>query len=142
MFPASDGRTGTRGRIRSAVKQSGVDTASPLRTCGGKDVGNRPKESQSQHDAAVKREARALADKGWNVKADVPGYETPDPIGKKGFVPDIVAAKRGHTKIVEVETPDSLQADAEQRATFARSAGQKPRTTFETVVPDSPGEKA
>ena len=97
-------------------------------------LGNRPKASQSRHNGVVKRVAKNLASEGWNVQADVPGYEPPEPIGKTGSVPDIVASKRGHTRIIEVETPESLDSDREQRATFARSAGQKPRTTFETIV--------
>ena len=97
-------------------------------------MGNKPKGSQNEHDKVVRREAKNLVRNGWTVRADLPGYEPPKPIGKKGVVPDIVASKRGHTRIVEVETPDSLDSDREQRATIARSAGQKSQTTFETIV--------
>ena len=97
-------------------------------------MGNKPKGSQNEHDKVVRREAKNLVRNGWTVRADLAGYEPPEPIGKKGVVPDIVAAKRGHTRIVEVETPDSLDSDKEQRATIARSAGHKQRTTFETIV--------
>lgn len=91
---------------------------------------------QSAHDKTVKQIARGLENKGWNVQADVPGYAQPDGIGSGNRRPDIRATKQGHTRLVEVETPESLSADKQQQSTFRRHAGQKPNTTFEVVVTD------
>lgn len=90
----------------------------------------------SRHDRTVKREAIELKKEGWNVKADLKGFEQPDPIGRSGRIPDIVATKRGHRKIIEVETPTSVVKDKEQLSTFRRHAAQKPNTTFEVIETD------
>ena len=95
---------------------------------------NRSKGSQTQHDDAVKREANALKKAGWVVNADIPGFPTPSPIGAGKRVPDIAAEKRGHRRLIEVETPDSLASASEQLSTFRRSAAHDPRTTFDVVV--------
>lgn len=87
--------------------------------------------SMSNHDKKVKAEADKLKKQGYNVKADIPGYEKPEGIGKSGFIPDIVAKKTSSTKIIEVETPSSKNKDKEQQAAFRRSASQKRGTTFE-----------
>lgn len=89
---------------------------------------------QTKHDTRVKREADKLKRKGWKVKADIPGYHQPKPIGKEKRVPDVVARKKGATRIIEVETKDTLVKDKAQQSTFKRSAAQKKRTTYETVV--------
>ena len=92
--------------------------------------------SRSKHDQEVKRIANQLERQGWNVKADIPGYETPVAIGKNPKVPDIEATKRGHRKLIEVETPKTVGRDRKQQETFRRHAGQKPNTTFDVVVTD------
>lgn len=90
---------------------------------------------QSEHDAEVKRIARRHDRKGWTVRADVPGFPTPDSIGnRRPRIPDVVARKRGAMRIFEVETEESVDADRNQHATFRRSASQRTRTTFELVV--------
>jgi len=89
---------------------------------------------QSVHDRKVRQTARKLTGEGWNVNADLSGYQRPKPIGMDRRVPDIEATKRGHRKIIEVETPDTLEKDKKQQATFRRHAGQKPNTTFNIEV--------
>ncbi len=91
---------------------------------------------QKAHDKRVDQGARKLKGEGWNVKADLPGYEKPSPIGRNRKIPDIEATKRGHRKLVEIETPDSLEKDRAQQSTFRRHAGQKPGTTFNIEVTD------
>lgn len=86
---------------------------------------------QSVHDRKVRQIERKLTSQGWNVKADLPGYKKPTPIGQRKRVPDIEATKRGHRKIIEVETPDTVERDRKQQATFRRHAGQKINTTFD-----------
>ena len=89
---------------------------------------------QSDHNLKIRQIEKKLINQGWNVKADLPGYEKPTPIGKSKRVPDIEATKRGHRKIIEVETPDTVNRDRKQQATFRRHAGQKPNTTFNIEV--------
>ena len=92
---------------------------------------------QSAHDRKVRRLSRELKNQGYDVKADVRGYQRPRPIGKYKHRPDIVARKSGATKIIEVETPKSLTRDQEQRKTFVRSAAHRRRTTLDIVVTKS-----
>ena len=87
--------------------------------------------SLSKHDQKVKAEAEKLKRQGYTVKAHIPGYDRPDGIGKNNFIPDIVAKKTNSTKIIEVETPASLNKDKAQQAAFKRSAAQKRGTSFE-----------
>ena len=91
---------------------------------------------QSAHDREVQRAVNQLKRQGWNVRADLPGYEKPAAIGKDAKVPDIEATKRGHRKLIEVETPGTVGRDRKQQETFRRHAGQKPNTTFDVVVTD------
>lgn len=90
---------------------------------------------QSEHDAKVKRIARRHDRRGWKVRADVPGFSTPNSIGnRRPRIPDVVARKRGATRIYEVETEETVDADRKQHETFRRSASQRTRTTFKLVV--------
>jgi hypothetical protein len=89
---------------------------------------------QSSHDQKVRQIERKLTGQGWKVKADLPGHDKPTPIGNSRRVPDIEATKRGHRKIIEVETPDTVDKDRKQQATFRRHAGQKPNTTFDIEI--------
>lgn len=95
---------------------------------------NRSKHSQGKHDRRVRELASELKTQGWRVEADINGYTSPKPIGKDSRIPDIVAEKRRVTRLIEVETPESLIADKDQHTTFSRSAAQRPRTTFNIEV--------
>jgi hypothetical protein len=99
-------------------------------------MAKRSKSGQNAHDRKVKKIANQLRNQGWNVRADLPNYQKPDPIGKKNRIPDVEATKRGHRKIIEVETPGTEEKDKKQAETFRRHAGQKPNTTFDLVVTD------
>lgn len=92
----------------------------------------RKKSSQTTHDRKVREIANQLKKQNWNVKAHVSGYETPDSIGKRAYVPDILATKGDKTKIVEVDTPTTL--DQDQLATFRRSAAHRDSADFEHVI--------
>ncbi len=89
---------------------------------------------QSEHDTKVRQIARRLRREGWDVDADIPGFDQPDPIGQDDRIPDIHARKAGAERIYEVETPETMEADHDQHSTFRRSAGQKRRTNFEVEV--------
>ncbi len=84
----------------------------------------------SRHDKKVKQLADQLEKQGWDVQADLPGYDEPDPIGSRGHIPDVLARKSGAEKIIEVETEASMKKDKKQHEAFRRRAGQKPRSTF------------
>ena len=92
--------------------------------------------NKTEHDKKVEQVVRQLKRKGWNVEADLKGFDNPDSIGQNNFIPDIVAKKSGATKIIEVETKKSVNKDKEQQEAFRRSAGQKQRTSFEIIMAD------
>ena len=94
----------------------------------------RRRRNPETHDNRVRREAAKLNSEGWDIQADLPGYESPEPIGKDNRVPDILATKGNKVKIIEVETPDTVDSHKDQQATFRRSAAQRQNAEFELVV--------
>jgi len=94
-------------------------------------MAKRTKKKQSQHDSRVKKIAKNLERDGWNVQADILGFNQPDPIGKNNLIPDITAQKKGAKRIIEVETPETINKDKKQHETFRRSASKQKRTKFE-----------
>ena len=100
-------------------------------------MSRRSKGSQSKYDIAVRRIAKELKDKGYEVKADVRGYPRPDTLG--GFRPDVVAKKGSERKIVEVETSESKDSarDRKQQQAFRAAAKRSKHTTFRRVVVDT-----
>lgn len=100
-------------------------------------MGGRTKKSQSRHDNEVKRITREFKKKGYDVKADIPGYSRPDTIS--GYRPDIVATKGNQTKIVEVETTESISSarDIKQSKAFRNAATRSKSTTFRRKVVDT-----
>lgn len=97
-------------------------------------MGRRHTKNQSTHDNRVRSEAGKLRKQGYRVQADLPGHDKPEPIGKDEHIPDIIATKHGTKKIIEVETPETIDADKKQHEAFKRSAAQKQRTTFKMLV--------
>ena len=95
---------------------------------------SRNSKTQSQHDQEVSRIAKGLEKRGFNVAADIAGYQKPDTI--RGFRPDVFATKGKEKKIVEVETPDSVDSarDQKQQAAFRARAKASLNTTFRRVV--------
>ncbi|NIO49700.1 MAG: hypothetical protein GTN73_09750, partial [Candidatus Aminicenantes bacterium] len=65
----------------------------------------------------------------------IPGYEQPDPIGQRNFIPDIAATKRGTTKLIEIADEQDEKRDKDQHSAFRRSAAHRNRTTFEIKKP-------
>ena len=96
----------------------------------------RSKRSRSKHDAEVRRVARDLERKGFDVEADVSGYQQPGTIG--GYRPDVVAKKGRQRKIVEVETEDSADSarDQQQQQAFRNAAKRSQDTTFKRRIVD------
>lgn len=99
-------------------------------------MSKRSPQQQSKHDRKVRQIAQQLERQGWNVEADVSGYKSPKGIGKDGRIPDIRATKSGAERLVEVETPATLQKDKKQHEAFRRSAAQKNRSTFRIETTD------
>ncbi len=95
-----------------------------------------PKHVSGSHDQAVGKLASQLKKEDWQVRADLPNRKQPDPIGKDGRIPDIQATKRGRTKLIEVETPSTVNSHKQQATTFRRSAAQKKNTNFNLVIAD------
>ena len=94
----------------------------------------RNKLSQSKHDKKVASLARGYKNRCFKVKADIPGYDKPNPIGKSGRIPDIEATKPGTRHIVEVETKDTVGAHKDQQKSFKQSARRRRRTKYRQVV--------
>lgn len=94
----------------------------------------RSKRSRSKHDAKVGKVARKLEWQGFKIQADISGYSRPDTIG--GYRPDVVGRKGREKKIVEVETPDSVDSarDTKQQQAFRREAKRSEHTTFRREV--------
>ncbi len=86
--------------------------------------------SQSKHDSAVRRIARDLKAKGYDVRADVTGFFQPRTFG--GYKPDVVATKGKYRKIIEVETTESVASarDIAQQSAFRRVANRSQNTVF------------
>ena len=86
--------------------------------------------SQSKHDSAVRRIARDLKAKGYDVRADVTGFSQPRTFG--GYKPDVVATKGKYRKIIEVETTESVASarDIAQQSAFRRVANRSQNTIF------------
>lgn len=95
---------------------------------------SRQNKNQSAHDRRVRTLANELKDEGWKVQADLPNFNQPDPIGNNKRIPDIFATRRGQTKIIEVETPTTVDTHQEQHSTFRRSAAHRENADFELVV--------
>ena len=93
-------------------------------------MAQRSKTSQLKHDRAVRRIARDLTTKGYEVKADVTGFAQPRTFG--GYKPDVVATKGRYRKIIEVETTESVSSvrDLAQQSAFRRIANRSENTIF------------
>lgn len=94
----------------------------------------RSRKSQTKHDAKVLSIARKLERQGFDVKADIRGYEQPDII--RGFRPDVVGTKGRQRKIHEVETRDSVDSarDQKQQRAFRQAADQSKNSTFKRTI--------
>ena len=91
--------------------------------------------AKTKHDSKVKQTVNKLKREGWKVKADIPGFEQPDPIGEGNYIPDVAAKKGGATKLIEIADEKDEARDKDQHSAFRRSAAHKKRTTFEIKKP-------
>ena len=97
-------------------------------------MARRSKQSQSRHDAEVRKTANSLKRRGFDVKADIKGFSQPPTIG--GYRPDVTAVKGQEKKIVEVETTESVRSsrDQNQQRAFTAAASRAKSTTFTRKV--------
>ncbi len=97
-------------------------------------MAKRSKTSQSKHDTEVRRIARDLKNKGYEVKPDVKGFAQPKTVG--GYRPDVVGTKGKQRKIVEVETTESVSSarDRAQESAFRSAASRSKNTTFSRKI--------
>jgi hypothetical protein len=86
------------------------------------------RENQAAHDRCVESLARRLSLDGWMVEAYISGWPKPAYIGE--YIPDIRARRDDSTRIIEVETEDTLYSDADQQNAFRRYAAENPGTVF------------
>jgi len=84
--------------------------------------------NQAAHDRCVESLARRLSLDGWMVEAHISGWPKPAYIGE--YIPDIRARKNDSTRIIEVETEDTLYSDADQQDAFRRHAAENPGVVF------------
>ncbi len=97
-------------------------------------MANRSASKQTEHNTMVNQLAKQLRRQGYNVKADLPGYPRPTPIGKDKKRPDIEATKGAKRKIIEVETSETIERDKKQHTAFRKSAARRSNTSFEMEV--------
>ncbi len=84
------------------------------------------------HDRKVQRLAKQHEKDKWKVKADVGNYVRPSSIGKNNHVPDLEVTRRGKIKLIEVDTPDTV--DPARLKTFKMSAARKKNVEFVHVI--------
>jgi len=99
-----------------------------------KAIGKRPSTEQRMYYRKVCEIAEQLQEDGWTVKANLPRYDRPRPIGKYKRVPDIEAKKGNATKLIEVATLNTLKLDKKLRESLKKSAAQRKNTTFVTIM--------
>jgi len=93
----------------------------------------RPAQTQSLHDRMVLARARGLLSEGYEVRADVNGYNRPPTVN--GHVPDIYARKVGSTVIAEAETCDTIESEHTRSQYVAFSS--VPQAAFHVIVPET-----
>lgn len=76
--------------------------------------------------------AREYKAKGYEVFAELHGYEPPNQI--RGFRPDLIAKRGDETIIIEVKTSESIKEAKDALTEFSRYAREVPGLRFELVV--------
>jgi hypothetical protein len=90
------------------------------------------------HDACVRAVADELKRDSWTVKADLEGYQRPPAIGK-GYIPDILAEKKGClTRICEVATPEMFEGNENRFIEFKNYCDEY---DFHFYVVDKDGQR-
>ncbi|MBU0460824.1 MAG: hypothetical protein KJ771_08530 [Nanoarchaeota archaeon] len=95
-------------------------------------MANRTNTQQSKHDQKVEEEAKRYKAGGYQVWADLKDWPSPKIINN--HQPDVIAQYYSIEKIIEVETPESIEQDKEQHRAFQRYADSKLKTEFKLVI--------
>jgi len=90
------------------------------------------KSGQSTHDRKVRELAKTYEKEKWSVKAHIGDYEQPTPVGSNKRIPDLEAIKGGKTKLIEVDTPRTI--DPAQLESFRKSVAQRKNAEFEHII--------
>ena len=83
-------------------------------------MAQRGKIGQARHDNKVQQRLDYYKDKGFSVKADLPGRGKPPKIG--GRIPDIIATKKTVKIVEEIETAATIDADRKQQLLLKNGA--------------------
>ena len=94
----------------------------------------RQNRNQSARDHRVCPLTNKLRNGGGKIQADLRNLDQSDPIGNEGRIPDILAIRGNRLKIIEVETPSTVDAHQEHHSTFRCSAAQRENGELELVV--------
>jgi len=98
-------------------------------------MAKRTKHNQTCHNSSVAKRAAGLVANDWKVKADISGYKQPETLN--GARPDIIAKKGGITRIIEVETPESMKKDKEQHKKLRDYARNRKNTEINVRTCDT-----
>lgn len=89
----------------------------------------------TRHDREVKKAVSRLKRASYrNIKADLPGYDQPESVGQKGFIPDFQGSKPGKIIIGEIEEERQVSTQSEQIGAFRKSAAQSRSKEFTLVT--------
>ena len=92
----------------------------------------RSKRQQTKHDQAVQKSAEYYEKQGYDVQADISGYEKPETINNRR--PDVIAKKGVDEVILEVETKDSVGKDKAQQKAFEDYADAHKNARFRKKI--------
>ena len=95
-------------------------------------MNKRTKIGQKKHDEGVLRSAEWYKKHGFTTKADLPGWNKPKKIG--GFIPDLIAKKGKKEIILEVETKNTDESDADQQKAFKKYSKREEERTFRKKI--------
>jgi len=89
---------------------------------------NRDVTEQKNHDMCALQKAKEWMDDGYIVFADLEGWNKPTDI--EGYIPDVIAMKKGVARICEVETENTLESHKKQWECFKNYANEIKGTSF------------
>ena len=89
---------------------------------------NRSEQKQADHDRCIEKKAIEWKGDGYIVFADLEGWDKPVEID--GYVPDVIARKKGVARICEIETDDTFESHRPQWETFKKYSEGIKGTSF------------
>lgn len=95
-------------------------------------MAQRSQRQETKHNNTIQDSAEYYKKQGYNVQADISGYDKPKTI--QGKRPDLIASKKGEKVILEIETLDSFAKDKKQRTVFKEYADGRKKTRFWTKI--------